>query len=188
MPYAISACVSSSATTAVSRNNLSTPCMACSIETGSSRSPIATSTAAGSLPSPGCLRASTRTFAFRLRSSVTTVPPTFPVPPITRIFMAEQSPSTPIYAPRGRFYQRCLQTWIAWMQHCWYVQPGAHPFMNDLDLNDVRTFVAVSQAGTLTAAAKELRLPTSTVSRALTRLEKHLGVLLVQRSPRGLVL
>jgi LysR family transcriptional regulator, transcriptional activator for dmlA len=60
--------------------------------------------------------------------------------------------------------------------------------MNDLNLNDVRTFVVVSQAGTLTAAAKELRLPTSTVSRALTRLEKHLGVLLVQRSPRGLVL
>ena len=56
------------------------------------------------------------------------------------------------------------------------------------DLNDVRTFVAVAQAGTLTAAAKELQLPTSTVSRALTRLEKHLGVLLVQRSPRGLVL
>jgi LysR family transcriptional regulator, transcriptional activator for dmlA len=60
--------------------------------------------------------------------------------------------------------------------------------MNDLDLNDVRTFVAIAQAGTLTAAAKEMRLPTSTVSRALTRLEKHLAVLLVQRSPRGLVL
>ena len=60
--------------------------------------------------------------------------------------------------------------------------------MKDLDLNDVRTFVAVAQAGTLTAAAKELQLPTSTVSRALTRLEQHLGVLLVQRSPRGLVL
>src|SRR6202167_2112298 len=58
--------------------------------------------------------------------------------------------------------------------------------MNDLDLNDVRTFVAVAQAGTLTAAAKEMHLPTSTMSRALTRLEKHLGVLLVQRSPRGL--
>jgi LysR family transcriptional regulator, transcriptional activator for dmlA len=58
--------------------------------------------------------------------------------------------------------------------------------MNDLDLNDVRTFVAVAQAGTLTAAAKEMHLPASTVSRALTRLEKHLGVLLVQRSPRGL--
>jgi LysR family transcriptional regulator, transcriptional activator for dmlA len=60
--------------------------------------------------------------------------------------------------------------------------------MKDLDLNDVRTFVAVAQAGTLTAAAKELDLPTSTVSRALTRLEQHLFVLLVQRSPRGLVL
>src|ERR1700688_4441166 len=60
--------------------------------------------------------------------------------------------------------------------------------MTDLDLNDVRTFVAIAQAGTLTSAAKEMQLPTSTVSRALTRLEKHLGVLLVQRSPRGLVL
>jgi LysR family transcriptional activator of dmlA len=60
--------------------------------------------------------------------------------------------------------------------------------MNDLDLNDVRMFVAVAQSATLTATAKELRVPTSTVSRALTRLEKHLGVLLVQRSSRGLVL
>src|ERR1700692_4744418 len=60
--------------------------------------------------------------------------------------------------------------------------------MNDLDLNDVRRFVAVAQAGTLTAAAQEMRCPASTVSRALTRLEKHLGVLLVQRGPRGLVL
>jgi len=56
------------------------------------------------------------------------------------------------------------------------------------DLNDVRTFVAIGQQGTLTAAARELKLPTSTVSRALTRLEKHLDVLLAQRSPRGLIL
>lgn len=60
--------------------------------------------------------------------------------------------------------------------------------MNNLDLNDVRIFVAVAQEGTLTAAARELQLPTSTVSRSLTRLEKHLGVLVVQRSPRGIVL
>jgi LysR family transcriptional activator of dmlA len=60
--------------------------------------------------------------------------------------------------------------------------------MNDLDLNDVRAFVVVAQAGTLTAAAKEMQVPASTMSRALTRLEKHLGVLLVQRSPRGLSL
>ena len=39
------------------------------------------------------------------------------------------------------------------------------------DLNDVRTFVAIGQEGTLTAAARELNLPTSTVSRALTVLK-----------------
>jgi LysR family transcriptional regulator, transcriptional activator for dmlA len=60
--------------------------------------------------------------------------------------------------------------------------------MRTFDLNDVRTFVFIAQAGTMTAAAKELHLPTSTVSRSLTRLEKHLGVLLLRRSPRGLVL
>ena len=56
--------------------------------------------------------------------------------------------------------------------------------MNDLDLNDVRRFVAIAQAGTLTAAAEQLQLPASTLSRALTRLERHLGALLVQRGPR----
>ena len=56
------------------------------------------------------------------------------------------------------------------------------------DLNDVRLFVLIAQAGTLTAAARELKLPTSTVSRSLTRLEKQMDVLLVQRSSRGLVL
>ncbi len=56
------------------------------------------------------------------------------------------------------------------------------------DLNDIRTFVAIGQEGTLTAAARQLNLPTSTVSRALTRLEKHLDVLLAQRSPRGLIM
>lgn len=56
------------------------------------------------------------------------------------------------------------------------------------DLNDVRIFVAIGQEGTLTAAARKLSLPPSTVSRALTRLEKHLDVLLAQRSPRGLIM
>jgi len=56
------------------------------------------------------------------------------------------------------------------------------------DLNDVRIFVAIGRQGTLTAAAKELNLPTSTVSRALTRLEKQLNVLLVHRSSRGFIL
>jgi DNA-binding transcriptional LysR family regulator len=60
--------------------------------------------------------------------------------------------------------------------------------MSDIDLNDVRTFVAVGHVGTVTAAARQLQLPASTVSRALTRLEKRLGVFLVQRSSRGVVL
>ena len=57
-----------------------------------------------------------------------------------------------------------------------------------MDLNGVRIFVAVAQSETLTAAARELHLPPSTVSRALTRLEKYLGILLVRRTPRGLTL
>ncbi len=56
------------------------------------------------------------------------------------------------------------------------------------DLNDVRFLVAAAQAGTLSAAGRELRVPPSTVSRALTRLEKHLGVLLLQRTSKGLTL
>lgn len=56
------------------------------------------------------------------------------------------------------------------------------------DLNDVRTFAAMADAGTLSAAAKELGVPASTVSRSLSRLEKRLGVSLVRRSSRGVAL
>ena len=49
-------------------------------------------------------------------------------------------------------------------------------------------FVAAAEAGTLSAAAKKLRVPTSTVSRSLTRLEKSLGMLLINRSSKGFVL
>jgi len=56
------------------------------------------------------------------------------------------------------------------------------------DLNDIRAFAAAAEAGTLSAAAKELQVPASTVSRSLTRLEKHLGISLVSRSSRGLLL
>jgi LysR family transcriptional regulator, transcriptional activator for dmlA len=56
------------------------------------------------------------------------------------------------------------------------------------NLDDIRIFVAVAEAGTFSAAAAKLELPVSTISRSLTRLEKHLDVLLVRRSPRGLAL
>ncbi len=57
-----------------------------------------------------------------------------------------------------------------------------------LDLNDVRVFTVVARTGTFSAAGRELRLPTSTVARATTRLEEHLKVLLLRRSPRGISL
>lgn len=60
--------------------------------------------------------------------------------------------------------------------------------MNFPDLNDVRVFAIAAEAGTFSAAAKELRVPASTVSRSLTRLEQHLSVSLVRRHPKGLVL
>ena len=60
--------------------------------------------------------------------------------------------------------------------------------MDAVDLNDIRIFTVVGQEGTLSSAAVKLKLPTSTVSRALTRLEKSLGALLIRRSSRGHVL
>jgi LysR family transcriptional activator of dmlA len=56
------------------------------------------------------------------------------------------------------------------------------------NLDDVNIFVSAAQAGTFSAAAAHLQLPASTISRSLTRLEKHLDLLLVRRSQRGLSL
>jgi DNA-binding transcriptional LysR family regulator len=56
------------------------------------------------------------------------------------------------------------------------------------NLNDISIFVAVAEAGTFSAAAANLHLPASTISRSLTRLEKHLDLLLVRRSQRGIAL
>jgi LysR family transcriptional regulator, transcriptional activator for dmlA len=56
------------------------------------------------------------------------------------------------------------------------------------DLNDVRIFVAAVDAGSMSGAAKILRLPTSTVSRSIARFQKNLGLLLVRRGKSGIVL
>jgi len=56
------------------------------------------------------------------------------------------------------------------------------------DANDIVTFVAAAESGTLSGAAKELGVPTSTVSRSLTRLEQSLQMLLINRSSKGFVL
>jgi DNA-binding transcriptional LysR family regulator len=56
----------------------------------------------------------------------------------------------------------------------------------DPDLSDIRVFLEVVDQGSFTAAGKILELPTSTVSRRITRLEAELGARLLQRTTRKL--
>jgi DNA-binding transcriptional LysR family regulator len=56
------------------------------------------------------------------------------------------------------------------------------------DLNDVRVFLDALRAGSFSAAARELALPPSTISRRVARLEVELGARLFQRSARALTL
>lgn len=55
-----------------------------------------------------------------------------------------------------------------------------------MDWNECAVFVRVVQAGSFSAAARQLGLPTSTVSTRVARLEKRLGVTLLQRTTRRL--
>ncbi|MBX7098510.1 MAG: LysR family transcriptional regulator [Myxococcaceae bacterium] len=55
-------------------------------------------------------------------------------------------------------------------------------------LEDLQTFLIVAAEGSVTAAARKLGMPKSTISRRLTRLEETVGVTLVQRTTRKLLL
>lgn len=57
-----------------------------------------------------------------------------------------------------------------------------------LDLDLLRTFLAVQRAGSITAAAAELGVSQPAVSDRMTRLETQLGESLITRSPRGITL
>jgi len=57
-----------------------------------------------------------------------------------------------------------------------------------INLNDIQVFVSTAQLGTINAAAKSLGVPPSTVSRALTRLEKQVEIQLLRRTTRGISL
>jgi DNA-binding transcriptional LysR family regulator len=59
---------------------------------------------------------------------------------------------------------------------------------NDLDLNLVAIFLRVVEMGSFTAAGAALRIPKSSASRAVLRLEETLGVRLLQRTTRRLTL
>ena len=54
-----------------------------------------------------------------------------------------------------------------------------------MDIDDLRTFVEVADAGGITSAALRLGVSKSMVSRRLARLEAELGVQLLARSTRG---
>jgi DNA-binding transcriptional LysR family regulator len=57
-----------------------------------------------------------------------------------------------------------------------------------LDLNEIQFFVQVSLEQSFTRAARRLRVPKSTVSRAVQRLEHRLGVQLIERTTRRVAL
>lgn len=60
--------------------------------------------------------------------------------------------------------------------------------MGNIDLNDIRLFVAVVQAGSFSKAAELLNTPKSRLSRRISRLEADLGTALMDRSKRGVLL
>ena len=55
-----------------------------------------------------------------------------------------------------------------------------------LDLNSLRLYYEVVNAGSITRAAEQLRMPKSTISRKLTQLEQHLGAILLKKGPKRL--
>lgn len=57
-----------------------------------------------------------------------------------------------------------------------------------MDLNRVVTFLRVVEAGSFTAAAKALDLPTSSISRSVAKLERDLGIVLLERTTRSVAL
>ena len=55
-----------------------------------------------------------------------------------------------------------------------------------MELDDIAVFVKVAQAGSFSKAARVLDMPNTTVSAKVARLEKRLGVTLIQRTTRKL--
>jgi len=56
------------------------------------------------------------------------------------------------------------------------------------DINELRTFISVAAAGSLSAAARDMDLALSVVSKRLAALERRTGTRLIARSTRRLAL
>ena len=65
---------------------------------------------------------------------------------------------------------------------------GKRSFRMAIDLDQLRTFVAVAEVGGLSAAAETLKLSLPAISRRLTALEDELGIPLLERSTRRVAL
>jgi DNA-binding transcriptional LysR family regulator len=65
---------------------------------------------------------------------------------------------------------------------------NAQDLWRNLDWNDLRTFLAVAESGSLNAAARVLAMTQPTISRRMEDLEYRLGVRLFHRSTRGISL
>jgi len=63
----------------------------------------------------------------------------------------------------------------------------ARPLLRDAHLLDLRAFILVVERGSITAAARVLGEPKSTVSRRRVRLERALGAALVRRGARSVL-
>src|SRR5689334_4113223 len=64
----------------------------------------------------------------------------------------------------------------------------ASGLVGDLKLSDVLTFLTVQRTGSISAAARELMVTPSHVSKTIGRLEELLGVTLLSRSANGVSL
>ena len=60
--------------------------------------------------------------------------------------------------------------------------------MDDFDWNLVKSFLAVAETGSLSAAARRLKASQPTLGRHMAELEGRLGVTLFERLPRGMAL
>jgi DNA-binding transcriptional LysR family regulator len=60
--------------------------------------------------------------------------------------------------------------------------------LSEVRVGDLVTFLAVQRSGSITSAARELRVTPSQVSKAIARLEEHLHLKLLSRSSRGVAL
>ena len=67
-------------------------------------------------------------------------------------------------------------------------QPPLNTLHASLGFDDMALFVRVAELGTLSAAARERDVPTSHVSRSLTKVEAAYGLKLIERSTHGLSL